>query len=351
MTTQTRSRVPCEDERDTKEFITSKSETTTSTKSIQSRKEGCSAIDLKQSQKKKQTEGESNVKKSASEKEHKKVVAGKSLSLQNTGIKGRNLRHGRGFAKSTTDVYKSRHNIGKRAASGRVFSYKETEISLVFPDNFWSSSSSKVDLALPKSSSSSSRSSSKSSRGTSEECDFEDSEIQFNFEAQKKRYTSQDEKDSKENEQKKKKSDQGTSSQTSSKQAKKSKGKSQSMNTKFCDSESSTSEEDEPVKKSKKAKMRAKYKKPKKRKPKAAQIQPRSPRIQRTACLNANAINSLMYDYSVAPKKLKTSVSPECSQESSSDGESSESSSTEDQSQSEPERRPSPCKGQLYYFE
>jgi len=39
--------------------------------------------------------------------------------------------------KSGAELYKTRHNIGKRSAAGRVTSYRETEVALLFPDGFF----------------------------------------------------------------------------------------------------------------------------------------------------------------------------------------------------------------------
>lgn len=198
-----------------------------------------------------------------------------------------------------TDIYKSRHNIGKRVAAGRVCSYKETEISLVFPDNYWALPSCKVDFALSSSDSSESSSASSKSSTQSDSSDSEiseDDEVHFNFEAQKKR----------EEKQLLVKNKQAVQ-ETYGRKGKTFEAKTVSEKTVSGKKNNSTSASRKSTDKAKtdSTKKAKNQKIMKKRKSVFEDIKPRAPRIQRTACLNASAINSLMYDYSVASKKTK----------------------------------------------
>ncbi|ELT94662.1 hypothetical protein CAPTEDRAFT_207247, partial [Capitella teleta] len=176
------------------------------------------------------------------------------------------------------EAYKNRHNIGRRAA-GRVHSYKETDYAVVYPDGYWEdlikSEASKLAAA----------------GGHKEEEDDDDDDEEKQATSRKRRST-----DSTVDEPVKKSKKKEEPKKTTPKKKDKAKPKEVSP----------PSEDEEEEEEEEEGEEEEEVVKP--RKPRFADIKPRAPRIKRTACLNANAIVSLMYEKDEPLKKQKVEV-------------------------------------------
>ena len=214
--------------------------------------------------------------------------------------------------KAVGDVYKSRHNIGRRSA-GRVSSYKESEVAVLFPDDYqWRGVKSTRDSAYHSQTTASSSES--------------DDDKEIIFKTPKKVQRIQKSKLPLSNARtldKSVSSSKGDStSQNISPKRKRVISASPDKNAKNLEESTKSTKQQEPVVKTKASTeptrtkktettseleitgassvkdKRTKLKKvvlaEKRRKSKFDNIRPRAPRIQRTACLNAAAINSLL---------------------------------------------------------
>ena len=246
-------------------------------------------------------------------------------------------------SRRTAELYKSSHNIGNRTAAGWVGSYKESEYALVYPEGFWESVKPENGEVSPDHSPVREKDSKHAKdkpkdKDTKEKASKEKPSSPCRTGTKRKHSETESPSKPEKTKIKSEKTKSDKSSRTKSKSPQRPKSKSPQRGSKEAKSTSDnkkgstdtkkdakkTSKDKDDAKSAKKGNKSPRSPSPpkktpakdkdnksgssskKSKKPTPSPVKPRAPRIKRTACLNANAINSLLYENDEpSPKKHK----------------------------------------------